>query len=148
MIVVLGLINFDFVDVKIIMIECGFVLMGIGEVIGENCVVEVVCKVIMSLLLEIFIEGVCGVIMNIIGGINLLFYEVNEVVEIVIFVFDLEVNMIFGVIIDENLKEEIKVMVIVIGFEDKFVLLLLGCKLILVSEFVENCLFNFCLFGN
>lgn len=54
----LGLINLDFVDVKIIMFNRGFVLMGIGFGNGENCVVEVVKKVIFSLLLEIFIDGV------------------------------------------------------------------------------------------
>lgn len=58
MIVISGFINFDFVDVKIIMLNKGFVLMGIGIVIGENCVVEVVKKVIFSLFFEVVIDGV------------------------------------------------------------------------------------------
>jgi cell division protein FtsZ len=73
----------------------------------------------MSPLLETSIEGARGVIMNITGGNNLSLYEVNEAAEIVTAASDPEVNMIFGAIIDENLKEEIKVTVIATGFEDK-----------------------------
>lgn len=57
--------------------------------------------------------------MNITGGSNLSLYEVNEAAEIVISASDPEVNMIFGAIIDESLKEEIKVTVIATGFEHK-----------------------------
>ncbi|MNM91280.1 Cell division protein FtsZ [compost metagenome] len=73
----------------------------------------------MSPLLETSIEGARGVIMNITGGGNLSLYEVNEAAEIVISASDPEVNMIFGAIIDENMKEEIKVTVIATGFENK-----------------------------
>lgn len=114
-----GLINLDFADVKTIMTERGSALMGIGLATGENRAAEAARKAIMSPLLETSIEGARGVIMNITGGANLSLYEVNEAAEIVISASDPEVNMIFGAIIDEEMKEEIKVTVIATGFEHK-----------------------------
>lgn len=114
-----GLINLDFADVKTIMTERGSALMGIGEASGENRAAEAARKAIMSPLLETSIEGARGVIMNITGGSNLSLYEVNEAAEIVIEASDPEVNMIFGAIIEEDMKDEIKVTVIATGFEHK-----------------------------
>ncbi|MDB5053601.1 MAG: cell division protein FtsZ [Bacilli bacterium] len=119
LIMVPGLINLDFADVKTIMSERGSALMGIGIASGENRAAEAAKKAIMSPLLETSIEGARGVIMNITGGSNLSLYEVNEAAEIVIAASDPEVNVIFGAIIDENMKEEIKVTVIATGFEHK-----------------------------
>lgn len=119
LIMVPGLINLDFADVKTIMTERGSALMGIGLGSGENRAADAAKKAIMSPLLETSIEGAKGVIMNITGGANLSLYEVNEAAEIVIGASDPEVNVIFGAIIDENFKEEIKVTVIATGFEHK-----------------------------
>lgn len=119
LIAVPGLINLDFADVKTIMTERGSALMGIGLANGENRAAEAARKAIMSPLLETSIEGARGVIMNITGGANLSLYEVNEAAEIVISASDPEVNMIFGAIIDENMKDDIKVTVIATGFEHK-----------------------------
>lgn len=114
-----GLINLDFADVKTIMTERGSALMGIGIATGENRAAEAARKAIQSPLLETSIDGARGVIMNITGGSNLSLYEVNEAAEIVISASDPDVNMIFGAIIDEELKDEIKVTVIATGFEAK-----------------------------
>ncbi len=119
LIAVPGLINLDFADVKTIMSERGSALMGIGQAAGENRAMEAARKAIMSPLLETSIEGARGVIMNITGGSNLSLYEVNEAAEIVIAASDPEVNMIFGAMIDDSLKDEIKVTVIATGFEHK-----------------------------
>ena len=119
LIAVPGLINLDFADVKTIMTERGSALMGIGIATGENRAAEAARKAIMSPLLETSIDGARGVIMNITGGNNLSLYEVNEAAEIVISASDPDVNMIFGAIIDEDLKDEIKVTVIATGFESK-----------------------------
>ncbi|KIL34654.1 cell division protein FtsZ [Cohnella kolymensis] len=119
LIAVPGLINLDFADVKTIMTERGSALMGIGIAGGENRAMEAARKAIMSPLLETSIEGARGVIMNITGGSNLSLYEVNEAAEIVISASDPDVNMIFGAIIDDNMKDEIKVTVIATGFEHK-----------------------------
>ncbi|ANE47376.1 cell division protein FtsZ [Paenibacillus swuensis] len=119
LIAVPGLINLDFADVKTIMTERGSALMGIGQANGENRAAEAAKKAIMSPLLETSIDGARGVIMNITGGANLSLYEVNEAAEIVISASDPDVNMIFGAIIDDNMKEDIKVTVIATGFEHK-----------------------------
>lgn len=119
LIAVPGLINLDFADVKTIMTERGSALMGIGIATGENRAAEAARKAIMSPLLETSIDGARGVIMNITGGTNLSLYEVNEAAEIVISASDPDVNMIFGAIIDDELKDEIKVTVIATGFENK-----------------------------
>lgn len=83
LIINLGLINFDFVDVKIVMVNKGNVLMGIGIGFGEECIIEVVWKVIYLLFFEIMIDGVEDVIVNVIGGMDMIFIEVEEVLEIV-----------------------------------------------------------------
>ncbi len=114
-----GLINLDFADVKTIMTQRGSALMGIGVSNGENRASEAARKAIMSPLLETSIDGARGVIMNITGGANLSLYEVNEAAEIVIGACDPEVEMIFGAIIDDNMREDIKVTVIATGFEHK-----------------------------
>ncbi|NMM51454.1 cell division protein FtsZ [Paenibacillus aquistagni] len=119
LIAVPGLINLDFADVKTIMTERGSALMGIGIANGENRAAEAARKAIMSPLLETSIDGARGVIMNITGGVNLSLYEVNEAAEIVTEASDPEVNMIFGAIIEESMKDDIKVTVIATGFENK-----------------------------
>jgi cell division protein FtsZ len=119
LIAVPGLINLDFADIKTIMTERGSALMGIGRASGENRAAEAAKRAIMSPLLETSIDGARGVIMNITGGADLSLYEVNEAAEIVTSAADPEVNMIFGAIIDESLKEEIKVTVIATGFDHR-----------------------------
>lgn len=114
-----GLINLDFADVKTIMSERGSALMGIGEATGENRAAEAAKKAIQSPLLETSIDGARGVIMNITGGSNLSLFEVNEAVELVTSASDPEVNMIFGAIIDDEMKDSIKVTVIATGFDHR-----------------------------
>lgn len=119
LIAVPGLINLDFADVKTIMTERGSALMGIGVATGENRAAEAAKKAISSPLLETSIEGARGVLMNITGGVNLSLYEVNEAADIVASASDIEVNMIFGAVIDDKLKDEILVTVIATGFEHR-----------------------------
>lgn len=119
LIAVPGLINLDFADVKTIMTEKGTALMGIGVATGENRAAEAAKKAISSPLLETSIDGAKGVLMNITGGANLSLYEVNEAADIVSSASDQDVNMIFGSVINEELKEEILVTVIATGFDEK-----------------------------
>ena len=111
-----GLINLDFADVKTIMVNKGSALMGIGVASGENRAAEAAKKAISSPLLETSIDGAQGVLMNITGGSNLSLYEVQEAADIVASASDQDVNMIFGSVINENLKDEIVVTVIATGF--------------------------------
>ena len=113
-----GLINLDFADVKTIMSDKGSALMGIGIATGENRATEAAKKAISSPLLETSVDGAQGVLMNITGGNNLSLYEVHEAAEIVSAASDAEVNMIFGSVINENLKDEIVITIIATGFEE------------------------------
>lgn len=122
LIAVPGLINLDFADVKTIMSSKGSALMGIGVATGENRAAEAAKKAISSPLLETSIDGAQGVLMNITGGVNLSLYEVQEAAEIVATASDAEVNMIFGSVINEDLKDEIVVTVIATGFDDSITL--------------------------
>ncbi|MEQ6375245.1 cell division protein FtsZ [Bacillaceae bacterium S4-13-58] len=118
LIAVPGLINLDFADVKTIMSDKGSALMGIGVATGENRAQEAAKKAISSPLLETSIDGAQGVLMNITGGTNLSLYEVQEAADIVSSAADQEVNMIFGSVINETLKDEIIVTVIATGFDE------------------------------
>jgi cell division protein FtsZ len=119
LIAVPGLINLDFADVKSIMTERGSALMGIGIGTGENRASEAAKKAISSPLLETSIDGARGILMNVRGGVNLSLYEVNEAADIVTSASDPEVNVIFGAVIDESLKDELVVTVIATGFEHR-----------------------------
>ncbi|GEL07304.1 cell division protein FtsZ [Salisediminibacterium halotolerans] len=119
LIAVPGLINLDFADVKTIMSEKGSALMGIGVATGESRAGEAAKKAISSPLLETSVDGAQGVLMNITGGTNLSLFEVHEAAEIVSTASDTEVNMIFGSVINENLKDEIVVTVIATGFDEQ-----------------------------
>ncbi|HLR62203.1 MAG TPA: cell division protein FtsZ [Lentibacillus sp.] len=113
-----GLINVDFADVKTIMFDKGSALMGIGIATGENRAAEAAKKAISSPLLETSIDGAHGILMNITGGSNLSLYEVQESADLVTSAADDEVNVIFGSVINENLKDEIIVTVIATGFDE------------------------------
>lgn len=117
LIAVPGLINLDFADVKTIMRNTGSALMGIGQASGENRATDAARKAISSPLLETSIEGAKGVLLNITGGTNLTLFEVNEASEIIAEAADPEANIIFGAVIDESLKEEVRVTVIATGFD-------------------------------
>ncbi|SFA75343.1 MULTISPECIES: cell division protein FtsZ [unclassified Bacillus (in: firmicutes)] len=114
-----GLINLDFADVKTIMSSKGSALMGIGVASGENRAAEAAKKAVSSPLLETSIDGAQGVLMNITGGSNLSLYEVQEAADIVASASDQDVNMIFGSVINDNLKDEIIVTVIATGFQEE-----------------------------
>lgn len=119
LIAVPGLINLDFADVKTIMSNKGSALMGIGIATGENRAAEAAKKAISSPLLETSIDGAKGVLMNITGGSNLSLFEVQEAADIVATASDEDVNMIFGSVINDSLKDEIIVTVIATGFNEE-----------------------------
>jgi cell division protein FtsZ len=119
LIAVPGLINLDFADVKTVMTNKGTALMGIGIAKGADRAVEAAQKAINSPLLETSINGARGVLMNITGSSNLSLYEVQEAANIVASASHEDLNMIFGSIINENLKDEIVVTVIATGFDEE-----------------------------
>lgn len=118
LIMVPGLINLDFADVRTIMAQTGSALMGIGVSRGENRAADAARAAISSPLLETSIEGARGVLLNITGGADLGLLEVNEAAEIISQAADPEANIIFGAVIDETIENEIRVTVIATGFDD------------------------------
>jgi cell division protein FtsZ len=117
LITVPGLINLDFADVKTVMSEMGDALMGTGYGTGDNRAVEAAQKAICSPLLEnVSISGAKGVLVNITGGLNMTLYEVNEASSVIVEAAGVEANIIWGAVIDDFLKDEIRVTVIATGF--------------------------------
>ena len=119
LIIVPGLINLDFADVKAIMADMGLALMGTGTASGENRAVEAAQKAISSPLLEDnTIQGAHGILLNITGGPDMSLFEINEASSLIQAEAHEEANIIFGTVIDENMGDEIRITVIATGFED------------------------------
>ena len=116
-IMVPGLINVDFNDVRAIMENRGSALMGIGRGTGENRAAEAAKNAVASPLLEVSIDGAKGILFTITGGSNLGMYEVSEAAKVITQSADPNAKVIFGAIIDEGMKDEIKVTVIATGFD-------------------------------
>jgi cell division protein FtsZ len=116
LITVPGLINLDFADVRTIMREAGSALMGIGVARGENRAVEAARAAISSPLLETSLDGATGILLNITGGSDMGLFEVNEAAEVVTAAADQNANIIFGAVVDDAVKDEVRVTVVATGF--------------------------------
>jgi cell division protein FtsZ len=118
LIVTPGLINLDFADIRTVMSEMGLAMMGAASGSGENRAVEATQKAISSPLLEdVSIHGARGVLLNITGGPDLSLYEVNEAATMIQDEADENANIIFGAVIDEKMREELRITVIATGFD-------------------------------
>ena len=111
-----GLINVDLADVKAVMHNAGSALMGMGEASGENRAIKAAIIAIDSPLLEHSIEGAGGIIFTIAGDKDLGMNEVNEAAKVITSSADADAKIIFGAIIDESLKDKVKVTVIATSF--------------------------------
>lgn len=118
-IVVPGLINCDFNDVKTIMQNTGYAHMGSGKASGDNRAEEAAKLAISSPLLETTIDGAKGILMNITGGKSLSLIEANQAAMLVQEHVNDDVNFIFGVVVDENLDDEVYVTIVATDFSDK-----------------------------
>jgi len=112
-----GLINLDFADVRTIMSEGGAALMAVGRSSGDERAREAAEQAISSELLDITIDGARGILFNVTGGPDLTLFEVNQAAAIIKETAHPDVNLIFGAVIDPNLKDELRVTVIATGFE-------------------------------
>ncbi len=115
-IIIPGLVNVDFADVRAVMADAGSALMGIGVGSGKSRAREAATAAISSPLLESSIDGAKGVVFNITGGNDLTLHEVNAAAEAIYEVVDPEANIIFGAVIDDRLQGEIRITVIATGF--------------------------------
>ena len=118
LIVIPGLINLDFADVKCIMGSMGKALMGSGTAAGENRAVEAAQKAISSPLLdEATVDGAQGILINITGGEDLTLMEINEASMMIQKNAHEDAHIIFGAVINNQMEEEMRVTVIATGFD-------------------------------
>jgi cell division protein FtsZ len=117
LILVPGLINLDFADVKTIMSGMGLAMMGTGVAEGDDRAMEAARRAISSPLLEgASVNGALGVIINVTGGPDLSLIEVSEASSIVQQSAHEDANIIFGAVVDPSLKGRVKITVIATGF--------------------------------
>lgn len=115
-----GLINLDFADIKTVMTAKGMAIMGSGVSSGENRSIEAATQAISSPLIEnISIEGATGVIINVTGSSDLTLWEVNEASSLITEAAHEDAEIIFGAVIDESMKNKVRVTVIATGFGNK-----------------------------
>jgi cell division protein FtsZ len=120
LILVPGLINLDFADVRTIMAGMGMALMGAGVGKGEHRALDAAQKAIASPLLdETSIEGARGILINFTGGSDLSLHEVEEAASIVHEAAHEEAHIIFGAVIDPSLQDEVRITVIATGFSER-----------------------------
>jgi len=120
LILVPGLINLDFADVRTIMAGMGMALMGAGVGKGEHRALDAAQKAIASPLLdETSIDGARGILINFTGGLDLSLHEVEEAARVVQEAAHEEAHIIFGAVIDPRLQDEVRITVIATGFSER-----------------------------
>jgi cell division protein FtsZ len=118
LILVPGLINLDFADVKTIMSRMGLAIMGTGIATGEGRARVAATAAVSSPLLEdANVEGARGVIINVTGGPDLTLAEVSEASDIVYNAAHEDANIIFGAVVDPAMEGKVKITVIATGFD-------------------------------
>ena len=111
-----GDINLDFADVQSVMRDAGPAWMSIGWGVGENRAKDAAQQAISNPLLDVSIEGAKGVLFNITGGSDLRLSELHEAAEVIQRVVDPNANIIFGMVTELKMENEIKLTVIATGF--------------------------------
>ena len=120
LILVPGLINLDFADVKAIMSRMGMAIMGTGIAKGEGRAKVAATAAVSSPLLEdASVQGARGVIINVTGGQDLTLAEVSEASEIVYNAAHEDANIIFGAVVDPSMEGQVKITVIATGFDHR-----------------------------
>jgi len=115
-----GLINLDFADVRSVMMEMGNAMMGTGDAEGDNRALEAAQAAIENPLLDdIKLQGARGVLINITGGPDLTLFEVDEIVDHIRQLSDEDVNLIFGASQDDSMHNNIRVSVVATGIDNE-----------------------------
>jgi cell division protein FtsZ len=114
-----GIINRDFADVKTIMARMGYAVMGTATASGQNRTTEAARRAIASPLLEAgAIDGARGILINITGSASLKLAEVQQACTIIQSAAHEDANIIFGAVMDEKMKDTVKITVIATGFRE------------------------------
>jgi len=114
-----GLINLDFADVRTIMKDAGPAWMSVGRGTGQNRAIEAAKQALASPLLDVSVGGAKGVLFNIAGGSSLTLFEVNNAAEIIRKAVDPQANVIFGVVLDPEMGNDVRLTLIATGFATK-----------------------------
>lgn len=114
-----GLINLDFADIRTVMKDAGPAWMSVGRGTGQNRAKDAAKQALASPLLDVSMEGAKGVLFNIAGGSDLTLFEVNEAAEVIKQAIDPEANLIFGVVLDQNMGNDVRLTLIATGFATK-----------------------------
>lgn len=114
-----GLINVDFADVKSIMQNTGSALMGVGTGSGEHRALDAAKAATSSPLLELSIDGAKGILFTVVGGNTLGMHEINEAAKLITQSADPNAKIIFGAVINESMKDEVRITVVATGFHDR-----------------------------
>ena len=114
-----GLINLDFADIRTIMKDAGPAWMSIGKGTGQNRAAEAAKAALASPLLDVSMKGAKGVLFNIAGSSSLTLYEVNNAAEVIRQAVDPNANVIFGVVLDANMGNDVRLTLIATGFATK-----------------------------
>lgn len=113
-----ALINVDFADIKNILQDTGQALISFGQGQGEGKVAEAIQKTLSNPLLELSLEGAQGIIFCLTGGDDLTMFEINEAAKMITQQVASTAKIIFGVSLNSQLKEEVKVIVIAANFSE------------------------------
>ncbi len=111
-----GLINLDFADIRTIMKDAGPAWMSIGHGSGQNRAVDAAKQALASPLLDVSMEGAKGVLFNVAGSSSLTLFEVNGAADVIRQAVDPDANVIFGVVLDPNMGNEVRLTLIATGF--------------------------------
>ena len=117
LITTVGEINIDFADIKTVFNYKGKAYMGIGKAKGENRLIEAVKKAIENPLTENKIDNAKGIIFNLNGGENLGLNEINNAIKLINDKISVDANIMFGTVINKDLKDEVIATVIATGIE-------------------------------
>ena len=113
-----GLINLDLADVRTVAKDAGLSLVGIGIGKGKKKAITAAKMAISSPLLEVSIKGAKSLLVNVTGGLDMSLFEVNEIVDNISQAVGADTNIVFGAILDEEMKDEIRVSVIATTCEE------------------------------
>jgi cell division protein FtsZ len=116
LITVPGLINLDFADVKAVMQDAGPAWMSIGIGSGVNRAADAAQQALASPLLDVSLEGSKGVLFNVVGGPDLSLLEVNKAAEVIRAAVAPDANIIFGVVHNDQMEEQVSITLIATGF--------------------------------
>jgi len=114
-----GLVNLDFADIRAIMKDAGPAWMSMGRGSGQNRAVNAAKEALASPMLDVSITGAKGVLFNVAGGSSLTLYEVSDAAKIIGDAVDPEANIIFGVNVDPNMGNEVRLTLIATGFASR-----------------------------